>query len=202
MPYHLELLNTTQDYNVFSRAHMSYINQIFGDVTVRHILQEVYPKQNSRLLVEKTDFHSTHHVLERNGIKICSIDFGYQDLEVDINDTLCQSYSLMSYLELPFDSMPSSEATEKQKYSKQMSMIKMYRDILENKRFRKVFSNEIVYEENNYLWKDTVNHKNTFYIIKQQKTSTRIINNIKKVLDAWEKFGWKYFIGSSYKGQS
>lgn len=197
MLYHLELLNTTQDYNVFSRAHMSYINQIFGDVTVRHILQEIFPKQGSRLLVEKSEFHGTHHVLEQNGNKICSLKLGYQDLDVDVNDTLCQSYSLMSYLEIPFDSTPSSEATDKQKYHKQMSMIKMYRDLLKNTAFRRTFSKEIVYEENNYLWEDTVNHKNTFYIIQRLKTGTRIINNIKKVLDAWEDFGWNYFIGSS-----
>ena len=74
----------------------------------------------------------------------------------------------------------------------------MYRTILKNKQFRSAFSNEIVYEENNRLWEDTVNHKNAFYLIQKLKMGARIINNIKKVLDAWEDFGWRYFIGSTY----
>jgi len=198
MPYYLELLKKTQDYNVFSRAHMTYINQIFGDITVRQIIQELYPKEGVCLLVEQTGFHGDHHVLAKHGKTLCSVDMGYQDPHTDINDTLCQSYSLMSYLELPFDTTPSIFATIKQKYEKQMSMIKMYRNILKNKAFIKAFSNEIVYEENNHLWEDTVNHNNAFYLIKKLKTGARIINNIKKVLDAWEAFGWRYFIGTTH----
>lgn len=199
MPYHLELLKKRQDYNIFSRAHMTYINQIFGDITVRQIIQEIYPRQGCELLIMNTGFHGNHHVLETNGKVLCSVEKGYQDPLADINDTLCQSYSLMSYLELPFDQTPSIIATEKQKYEKQLIMIKMYRNILKNKKFINAFSNEIVYEENNHLWEDTVNHKNTFYLIQRLKSGARIINNIKKVLDAWETFGWRYFIGTTHK---
>jgi hypothetical protein len=196
MSYHLELLEESQDYNVFSRAHMTYINQIFGDITVRQIIQELYPKHGFKLLVVNTSFHTDHHVLEQNGLVLCSVEKGYQDLEVDINDTLCQSYTLMSYLELPFDKTPSKNASEQQKYARQLCMINMYRNILKNRAFRKAFSTEIVHEENKYLWEDTVNHENAFYLIKKLKTGARIINNIKRVLDAWEDFGWHYFVGN------
>jgi len=198
MHYHLEVLKKRKDYNVFSRAHMTYINQIFGDITVRQIIQELYPKQGFELVIMNTCFHSDHHVLAKHGKILCSVEMGYQDPDTDINDTLCQSYSLMSYLELPFDTTPSIFATEQQKYEKQLSMIKMYRKILKNKRFRTAFSNEVVYEENNRLWEDTVNHKNAFYLIQNLKSGARIINNIKKVLDAWEDFGWRYFIGATH----
>jgi hypothetical protein len=199
MPYHLELLKKSHDYNVFSRAHMTYINQIFGDITVRQIIQELYPKVGTYLRVEKSDFHNDHHVLEINGQKICSVERKYQDIDIDINDSLCQSYTLMSYLEIHFDTKPSKLATEKQKYEKQLCMIKMYKKILKNKAFSKAFSKEIVYAANNYLWEDTVNHENAFYLIKKLKTGARIMNNIKKVLNAWEEFGWRYFVGATHK---
>jgi hypothetical protein len=176
---------------------MTYINQIFGDITVRQIIQELYPRKHANLQVINTNFHTDHHVLELNGNILCSVEFGYQDPEVDINDTLCQSYTLMSYLEIPFDKTPSKFATDRQKYDKQLSMIKMYRTILKNKDFINAFSNEIVYEENNHLWEDTVNHKHPFYVIQKLKTGARIINNIKRVLEAWKAFGWRYFISST-----
>ena len=177
---------------------MTYINQIFGDITVRQIIQELYPRQGVRLLVEHTCLHTNHHVLELNGKRVCSVELGYQDPNTDSNDTLCQSYTLMSYLEEAFDTTPSRLATEQQKYMKQLCMINMYRNILKNRAFRSAFSNEIIYEENNYLWEDTVNHNHTVYLIKKLKKGTRIINNIKKVLDAWEAFGWRYFIGTTH----
>ena len=32
---------------IFSRAHYSYINQIFGDLSVRKIIQEIYNKKGN-----------------------------------------------------------------------------------------------------------------------------------------------------------
>jgi len=180
---------------VFSRAHMSYINQIFGDQTVRQIIQDTI-KKPGRLVVVNKDSEETHHIFQTaNKRKICSIDLGYQDLNVDTNDTLCQSYSLMTYLQIPFDTTPSDVATEMQKFQKQMTMIKMYRKLLRNKAFIDAFTNEIVFEENNQIWLDTVNHKKPFHMIEKFKKAAPIIKNIKRVLDIWEDYGWKYFIG-------
>jgi hypothetical protein len=199
MAYHLELLEQdkgNQNLNVFSRAHMSYINQIFGDQTVRQIIQDIMQKPGS-LVVVNNGTEATHHVFQTaNYKKICSIDLGYQDLTADPNDTLCQSYSLMTYLQIPFDHTPSDVATETQKFQKQMAMINMYRKLLRNKAFVDAFTYEIVFEENNQLWLDTVNHKKPFHMIEKFKKAAPIIKNIKRVLDIWEDYGWKYFIGS------
>lgn len=191
----MKYYNLEQDYNKFSRAHLSYINQIFGDITVREIIQEIY-KKRGKLIVEKSgkEFEfSYHHVYQNQDKNICSVEMGYQNMNIDINDNLCQSYSLMSYLEIPFDTTPSKYATIEQKRAKQQSMINMYRNLLENKDFVNIFSNDIVFEKNEKLWKDWTNKK-TFYIIKKLKTSTRIIKNIKSVLDDWETYGWAYFV--------
>lgn len=118
----------------------------------------------------------------------------YQNLSVDINDTLCQSYSLMKYLQIPFYTTPSKTATIAIKKERQMTMINMYRTILNNDQFINSLSNEIVFETNNTLWLDSVNHKNNFYIIKKFKNAAPIINNIHRVLDIWEDYGWCYFI--------
>lgn len=198
LSYHLELLESNKNHlNVFSRAHMSYINQIFGDQTVRDVIKEIF-KLPGTLIVEDggPDFmDSNHHAfMTHKGKKICSVALGYQNLNVDINDTLCQSYSLMTYLNTPFDMTPSKTATIATKYSRQMAMIKMYRTILNNPQFIKVFSNEIVFEENNKLWTDSVNHKKEFFMIKKFKNAAPIIKNIHRVLNIWEDYGWCYFI--------
>jgi len=185
---------TDRNLVIFGRAHYSYINQIFGDITVRAIIQEVM-KKKGKLLVEEAgqDFeHSYHHVF-MDKKKVCSADEGYQNIHVDTNDTLCQSYSLLSYLKLPFDKTPSDTATVEQKHSKHMAMIAMYRALLKNKKFVKHFSDQIVFDENNALWKDTIGK--SFNIIEHYKTGLNIIEAIEKVIDVWESYGWMYFIG-------
>jgi hypothetical protein len=194
--YRLKL--SEHDYHEFSRAHMSYINQIFGDITVRQIIQEIYPRSGSlAVLTSGPEFeYSHHHIYKKDGESVCSIEMGYQNTLIDVNDNLCQSYALMSYLDIPFDKTPSSTASVEQKRMKQMAMINMYRNILENKDFVKIFINEVVFEKNNKLWTDWVNRK--FYII-QKLSAARIIKHIKKVLDAWENYGWRYFVGDGTK---
>jgi len=185
---------------IFGRAHYSYINQIFGDITVREILQEIM-KKPGKLMVEESgpefenSFHHAFKAGNNDSETICSAMSGYQDISVDINDTLCQSYSLMSYLNIPFDKTPSNVATVEQKHSKHLAMIAMYRSILENEEFVKKISEELIHKDNNKLWRDTINEAKPVYIIKAYKTGANIINVIKQVIDIWEKYGWMYFIG-------
>ena len=198
--YHLELLeNNRRHLNVFSRAHMSYINQIFGDQTVRDIIREIFKKPGT-LIVEDggPDFmDSNHHTfMSQEGRNICSVKLGYQNLNVDINDTLCQSYSLMTYLNIPFDITPSKTATIAKKKERQIAMINMYRNILNNEQFINIFSDEIVFESNNTVWTDSVNHKKEFFIIQKFKNAAPIIKNIHRVLDIWEDYGWCYFVNN------
>lgn len=307
--YHLEAIE--KDYcnndllTIFSRAHMTYINQIFGDATIREIITEVFPTVG-KLIIEPTGAnfeHSVHHVyyynedeepyndwgnnnnnvpndtpkpksnnnvvknvmnnlvtkveaehvggsnlpstpkanvppstvansapttvtansahttvtnvavnntrynaagyaLNRRGrrnesdtTKICSVTLGYQDLSVDTNDTLCQSYSLMAYLSVDFDMTPSAEATVEQKFNKQLAMINMYREILNNPDFIKELDNIVRNKDNKELWEDTVDEENPFFIIKKYKKTKTIVDNIKRVLDVWEKYGWQFFVG-------
>jgi hypothetical protein len=198
LSYHLELLEGNKHYlNVFSRAHMSYINQIFGDQTVRDIIKEIFKKPGTFIVEEggPAFMDSNHHAfMNQEGKKVCSVKLGYQNLNVDNNDTLCQSYSLLKYLQIPFDTTPSNTATIAIKKERQMAMINMYRSILKNEQFIKAFSEEIVFEGNNKLWKDSVNHKKTFFMIKQFKNAAPIIKHIHRVLDIWEDYGWCYFV--------
>lgn len=205
--YHLEILESLpcskDKLIIFSRAHYSYINQIFGDLTTRKIIQKVMHKAGfpGRLITKKGEgeFADSEHHIFRPGrtiaSQICSVDVGYQNLDVNVNDTLCQSYSLMNYLLVPFDTTPSSKATTAQKRSKQHSMIDMYRELLRNKEFLKEFSEEIMHAKNNKLWIDDVNHEKPFYIIEKYKTIGKLVKTINRVLDIWEIYGWRYFVG-------
>ena len=127
--------------------------------------------------------------------KICSVEQGYQDLAVDVNDTLCQSYSLMVMLDIDFDSTPSVLATREQKYSKHQSMINMYRTILSNRKFKIEFGRIVRDPDNLELWEDTVDDAHEFFIIEEFKTPAAIMDKINHVLDVWERWGWQFFVG-------
>jgi hypothetical protein len=177
----------------FSKKHYTYINQIFGDATVRNIIEEEFPTTYA-FEVEKTgadfDFSYHHTVKDKdNGQILCSVDDGYQNIYKNKNDTLCQSYSMLTYfdIDIPDD-----------KKEKQMEMIKMYRDILnrriegfDNVDFKKIINDEILkVKGNKNLWRNFVTNRG--YI---NMSKTKFFQNIEDTLDEWEKFGYWYFIG-------
>jgi hypothetical protein len=177
----------------FSKKHFTYINQIFGDATVREIIEEEYPT-TYEFAVEETganfEFSFHHTVKDReDGRIICSGIEGYQDIYKNKNDTLCQSYSLLNYfdIEIPDD-----------KKERQMEMIRMYRDILngtldnfEDVDFKDIINREILrVKANKHLWTNFVTNRG--YISMDKKT---FFKNIEDTLDEWEDFGYWYFIG-------
>ena len=177
----------------FSKKHYTYINQIFGDATVRQIIEEEYPT-TYEFAVEETgadfdfSFHHTVKDREDNNI-ICSVVEGYQNIYKNKNDTLCQSYSLLNYfdIEIPDD-----------KRDRQMAMIQMYRDMLngtlenfEGVDFKGILNREILsVKANKDLWTNFV--KGHGHISMNKKT---FFKNIEDTLDEWEQFGYWYFIG-------
>jgi hypothetical protein len=203
--YHLEILNgakcNKKNLEIFGRAHYSYINQIFGDQTVRDIIQEIMQKEGYKgTLIAEPQGEGTrfgdgfHHIVKFQKKTLCSANSGYQNNKIDKNDNLCQSYSLLNYLKIPFDKTPAEDATVEIKRNRQMAMIDMYRVIIIIPEFVKKFTKEVVHKDNNHLWEDSVDNKNVFYIIEKYKKGKQILENIEKVLDAWEDFGWMYFI--------
>lgn len=190
---------TEEKLDAFSNQHYTYINQIFGDETIREIIQETYADRDWDFAVEdaNADFeYSNHHVLLKPGkngeiIKWCSVDEKYQNILVNKNDTLCQSYTLMKYLNKPIP--PGMK-------ERQMEMVKMYRNILKKTYFitefqgvvelmqkkltRKPLSKDVV------LWKDYTKQRTTYLNMDYDE----IYNQIQNTLDNWENFGYHYFI--------
>jgi hypothetical protein len=177
----------------FSKKHYTYINQIFGDATVREIIEENYPTKYV-FNVEETgaefefSYHHTVKTKVRNRV-LCSVEKGHQKIHKNFNDTLCQSYSLMNYFGIKI-------ATEKKR--KQMAMIKMYRDLINGNLnkfkgvdFKKIINDEILKDKRNKrLWKNFVTDKG--YINMNQAT---LFSNIEQTLNEWESFGYWFFIG-------
>jgi len=177
----------------FSKKHFTYINQIFGDATVRQIIEEEYPT-TYEFAVEETgaEFeHSFHHTVKdrEDDHVICSVAEGYQNIYKNKNDTLCQSYSLLNYfdIDIPDD-----------KKERQMAMIQMYRDILNGtmENFEDVDFKKIIYDEilsvkaNKSLWLNFVTNRGYISMAKN-----KFFKNIEDTLDEWEEFGYWYFIG-------
>ena len=196
-----------KDIDTFSRAHFSYINQIFGDETVRNIIQEIYKNNKQQLVCIKgtgifTD--TPHHIVtSKKDIKkgiIDSIKQGHQNLDLNINDTLCQSYSLMNYLGKNLEPGNDPKINE----ARQKAMINMYKMIVNNAEFLKKLE-EIFVVGNKNTWPDntvtvTGNSKPSCIIgndiSKPAEKVADIIRKIKKILFIWEKWGYTYFIGN------
>jgi len=103
----------------FGLDHFNYINLVFGDQNIRQHIMEATAKdrgvwkykrkqyigtgKNRKLFlklatVKSTEYDSSfHHICRRGRETICSGGMCYQHLW-RVNDTLCQSYSMMTFL--------------------------------------------------------------------------------------------------------
>lgn len=198
----------------FSFEHYTYINQVFGDMTVREIIGEMFPKQQRKYtFVRETYDDEYHHVLinKKNDQKICSMDLGVQTYpKPDKYDTLCQSYSLLWFMDQTIPKVEPTDTVEEEitkKKNRQMQMIRMYRDLIQNKNFRKKMQEvidgiqEIIdkYPPN----KLPSNKKNSVWVDYTQGAEegkepylnlSNFYDNIRKVLEDWEAFGYWHFI--------
>jgi len=183
----MEAICSNEKLEQFSKEHFTYINQIFGDQTLREIISEIKPNNEFEFSIEETgeDFeHSLHHILinKKSKAHICSVDSGYQNLLINKNDTLCQSYSLLTYFKKPIN--PDQK-------NRQLDMIAMYKKLLSNKKFVEELNNIITNKENRHLWIDYTSHKKKYVVM----TPSNILQKINDVLTKWKKYGYWYFIG-------
>lgn len=192
----------------FGKKHFTFINQFFGDVQIREIIAEIFPNKKYRLEVEAADEtfeYSKHHYLyeikyDRNGNelvgkgkRVCSVDGKYQNIYINKNDTLCQSYTLLRYLGYNFNLKMSRKDI-------QLRMCQMYKDIIENERFIDIIKREILpLHENKNRWIDYTKGNEPFITMKQLRESDNkyeyFFRNVKDVLSKWESYGYFYFIG-------
>ena len=174
----------------FSKKHYTYINQIFGDISVREIIKEVYPNDKFNFVVLKAndidnfENNSLHHVLEyvKSGRQLCSVQQKHQDLTKNLNDTLCQSYSLMNYFGIKISRV---------RRKKQEDMVRMYKTLLNNDEFVKKLNDDILTnKKNKKIWVDYSKPKK--YL---DMNVNNLVKNINMVLDNWNDYGYNYFIG-------
>ena len=191
---------TKHKLDVFSHAYYSYINQIFGDDGVRKLIQKLYKKPGV-LVIEEIEAtadgfeEGTHHVFSpskksKKSAHVCSVIREYQNVTVDKEDTLCQSYSLMTYFQIPFDTTTVAKSTHLNKFNRQMSIVYMYKALLANPEFVEQFKKLIAKPAYKKLWEDHTRH---FYIV-ERLTADDILSNIRTVLSVWERYGWKNFV--------
>lgn len=170
----------------FSNKHYTYINQIFGDLTVREIISEVFPSsyifqfEETGAEFENSFHHTVQHKL--TGEPICSVKDQLQNININKNDTLCQSYSLLAFFNIIISKDP---------IRRQMEMVNMYRMMLKNEKFIEALD-DIINTRNNKHWVDFTNTGKRKKYLKMDKKE--IIRKIHEVLDDWEKFGFWFFI--------
>jgi hypothetical protein len=201
---HVKAKCSAENLLAFSKKHYTYINQIFGDASVRRIIEEEYPTTWEFKVAKAgpefgNSFHHTVRDREQPDLFICSGEDGVQDLNKNVNDTLCQSYSLMNYFEIPIQ-LSEEKGKLKQIYheTNQKAMIQMYRDLLdgdlenyEGIDFKEILTNEILSDpRNKKLWRNFVTGKGNVNMKPEV-----LFKNIEDTLDEWEEFGYWFFIG-------
>jgi hypothetical protein len=176
----------TKKLEKFSLEHYTFINQFFGDQTVREIIAQIFPNDRYQFRVEDFGNNTHHHVLYdvKKKTKVCSVKNGDQMIDVDKNDMLCQSYSLLTFF---------NQQIKKDKNKRQMDMITMYAVILGSKQFRKLLENTI--DIPNPAWRDYRKEDAPQF----EMTKETFYTNIKRVLQHWKEYGYWYFIGEGTK---
>tara|TARA_B110000259_G_C14007365_1_gene398386 strand:- start:860 stop:1756 length:897 start_codon:yes stop_codon:yes gene_type:complete len=198
-----------EDLESFNRFAFAYINGIFGSGYLRNKIVEnlktdkLQPKEDlyTDIMESEAEFDESDHWIVRSDadteIEICSDDQGYQKLDINFNDTLCQSYSLMNIYGLldKFNPEPSNRINH---IMIQMEMIAMYREIVRHKKFTVWLKETFVDIQNRNLpalldenyeplkWGDS-------------KKLQEIIEKILQTLDQWEEFGYIWFTGNPEK---
>jgi hypothetical protein len=157
---------------------------------VRELISEVFP--NKKYVFRANPgvgvfADSNHHVLvtTKDNKEKCSVDDGFQNVNINSHDTLCQSYSLLTY---------RNKKIHCSQKERQMDMIKMYREFLENDEFINLLNDEVITnKKNKKLWKNYASHKKKTVYVTMKIDS--IVKHINKVLDLWEAYGYYWFIG-------
>ena len=198
---------TTKMLEDFSMDHYTYINQIFGDQTLRKFIAEMPKNRFSNLfpgskpfprveygIVTTEGFESEdHHVVDlgKDGTW-CSVDSDtFQDITINKNDTLCQSYSLLKSFG-GLEGYVADAGNAEQHKEIQLRMIALYTRIINVKPpsgrsptlFKKWLEKYDLSE-----WDNNDNEP-----LSRMKPD-EIIRNIKRVLDEWNDYGYYYFIG-------
>jgi len=183
----------------FSREHYTYINQIFGDMTIRQIISEIFPNKKYEFGIEDNTTYfgepTLHHILidktkPEGENTVCSvIDTKFQNPNKNRNDTLCQSYSLLTYLEKDEGRDINTSHKDRQIY-----MINMYRFIMSNQKFLSELKNVIHDKDNKNLWKDYFSDKDGGINLNMENTV--IVTKIRDTLKKWKAYGYLFFIGN------
>lgn len=176
----------------FSLEYFKYINIFFGNVAVRQIIKETKSfktkfNKNLDFVAEEVPPEGKfeggiHHILQKKGKTVfCSVNTNFvQDIEIHKNDTLCQSYTLLKFMEnkvpMGFDN--------KNIIQRQMKIIQMYRNIINNQEFSKKMTDFL----NKY---NILDEKNKPIISDTWKNVKKKIND---VLKKWEIYGYSFFM--------
>ena len=155
---------------------------------MREIIAEFFPSERYQFKIESVgeEFeNSHHHILIDNITKkkdniVCSVKSGYQNIGIDKNDTLCQSYSLLTYFEKPINT---------DKVKRQIDMVDMYEELLNNRYFIKKLNESIDIPNSNWFDYRKEGHP-PIAILKQT-----FFRNVRIVLKNWREYGYWYFIG-------
>jgi hypothetical protein len=214
----------------FSLNHYTYINQIFGDMSVREIIHDsATAPQRKYSFSESKLTQGKHHFLSY-GKKpkeemVCSMKTGIQKMgtnytkKQDKNDTLCQSYSLLFFFDHEIHKVDPTDSLEEEitiKKNRQLQMIRMYRTLIRDltnpkKDFKSRLDFQIlsIMRETHAeysrvdlpddkvpkIWMDYTQPpiKRGVYPYLNVELK-KLFQNINRVLDDWEAFGYWYFI--------
>lgn len=183
----------------FGQRHFNYVNQMLGDKSTREIITEEFPNASDWTLETSVDDHyGAHHFCtrpekgRRRKLKWCSVDEGIQCINENPTDVLCQSYSVLYYM----GRIKGARGLTKEL---QISMVKMWRDILKKKPVvdhimyasRLGTSKKEIKKGVAPVWKDHTKGSPKPVGFKRGKASVR---ELRKVLKEWEEYGWRYFM--------
>lgn len=190
---------STRKLEEFSFDHLTYINQIFGDQTVREAIAAEFlnhrtcPKIQFIVEYDRDEFEEgIHHVVDLGAGEIwCSVNTEpFQDIAINVNDTLCQSYTLLKAFGGLDGRVPEPGGRARHK-EVQLLMIQLYRYLVG---YERTWFRELLMDLELRTWVDFKDNERPFAETASQVDE--IIGNIHNVLTEWEEYGHLYFTGA------
>ncbi len=183
----------------FGWSHFTYINQFFGDLEVRDIIETVFPRATRSFgHYDDEEFGFHHYVVDAGtGTPICSIGEGVQDTDVNENDNLCATYSIMAYFGIPFSTDPVTN---------QIRMVRICERLINNTRFVAAINAAILTDpQETTRWEifragsgsatSAGSPGSTGRVHHVNMEPVAFWRKIRTTMNDWENYGHLYFIG-------
>ena len=184
------------------------LQNLFSITSVQMYVENIAGNHSEIIYSYHKDFdydnsgENNHWILhnKRNGKKVCSIETGVQNIKDDINDNLCQLYSVIACMNIRLPSKLGKN-NKKNKIRKHKLIVATIRKLVNRSDFITMLQCKMNNIQKDFKEMDFLENEHyLFYEINTRNCNIRkaqyLLNDLNITLDDWENFGYRHFINN------